>query len=68
MYSPTAWLLARFGFDVIPLRLIPSIIVGTITYWMAGLAPEAANFFKFLFILVLYTLAMALWASIFLIF
>jgi len=28
---------------------------------MAGLAPHAANFFKFLFILVLYTLAMALY-------
>ena len=27
---------------------------------MAHLAPEAANFFKFLFILVLYTLAMTL--------
>ncbi|KAF8352217.1 hypothetical protein F5887DRAFT_934420 [Amanita rubescens] len=60
-YSPTAWLLARFLFDVIPLRIIPTIIVSTITYWMAGLAPHAANFFKFLFILVLYTLAMALY-------
>jgi len=47
-------------FDVIPLRLIPTIIVSTITYWMAGLAADAAHFFKFLFILVLYTLAMTL--------
>ncbi|KAH8100236.1 ABC transporter [Cristinia sonorae] len=60
-YSPTAWLLSRFVFDVIPLRVIPTIIVSTITYWMAGLAHEAANFFKFLFILVLYTLAMTLY-------
>jgi ABC-type multidrug transport system permease subunit len=59
-YSPTAWLLSRFIFDVIPLRLIPTIIVSTITYWMTGLAAEAAHFFKFLFILVLYTLAMTL--------
>ncbi|PPQ63344.1 hypothetical protein CVT24_006717 [Panaeolus cyanescens] len=59
-YSPTAWLLSRFFFDMIPLRLIPTIIVSTITYWMAGLAPEAANFFKFLLILVLYSLAMTL--------
>jgi hypothetical protein len=28
-YSPTAWLLSRFIFDVIPLRLIPNIIVAT---------------------------------------
>ena len=33
------------------------------TYWMAGLAPDAAHFFKFLFILVLYTLAMTLFVS-----
>ncbi|KAF8162818.1 hypothetical protein B0H34DRAFT_693057 [Crassisporium funariophilum] len=59
-YSPTAWLLSRFFFDMIPLRLIPTIIVSTITYWMAGLAPDAAHFFKFLLILVLYSLAMTL--------
>lgn len=33
------------------------------TYWMAGLAQDAAHFFKFLFILVLYTLAMTLFVS-----
>ncbi|CAL1703348.1 unnamed protein product [Somion occarium] len=59
-YSPTAWLLSRFLFDVLPLRVIPTIIVSSITYWMAGLADDAAHFFKFLFILVLYTLAMTL--------
>lgn len=31
------------------------------TYWMAGLAEDAAHFFKFLFILVLYTLVMTLY-------
>ncbi len=30
------------------------------TYWMAGLAHDAAHFFKFLFILVLFSLAMTL--------
>ncbi|KIY48243.1 ABC transporter [Fistulina hepatica ATCC 64428] len=59
-YSPTAWLLSRFLFDVVPLRLVPSIIVSTITYWMTGLAPEAQHFFKFLLIIVLYTLAITL--------
>ncbi|KAJ7603493.1 hypothetical protein FB45DRAFT_960377 [Roridomyces roridus] len=60
-YSPTAWLLSRTLFDVLPLRIIPTIIVSSITYWMAGLAHDAAHFFKFLFILVLYTLAMTLY-------
>ncbi|EIW85570.1 hypothetical protein CONPUDRAFT_118487 [Coniophora puteana RWD-64-598 SS2] len=59
-YSPTAWLLSRFLFDVVPLRIIPTIIVSAVTYWMAGLAHDAAHFFKFLFILVLYTLVMTL--------
>ncbi|KAF9228833.1 hypothetical protein BS17DRAFT_772564 [Gyrodon lividus] len=59
-YSPTAWLLSRFFFDVIPLRILPTIIVSTMTYWMAGLAHDASHFFKFLFILVLYTLVMTL--------
>ncbi|KAJ7891204.1 hypothetical protein B0H14DRAFT_3081531 [Mycena olivaceomarginata] len=48
---PTAWLLSRLLFDVIPLRIIPTILVSTITYWMAGLAHDAAHYFKFLFIL-----------------
>lgn len=33
------------------------------TYWMAGLAHDAAHFFKFLFIIVLYTLVMTLFVS-----
>ena len=39
-----------------------TVVLKTIssTYWMAGLAPEAVHFFKFLLILVLYSLAMTL--------
>ena len=32
-------------------------------YWMAGLAPHAVNFFKFLLVLVLYTTVMTLFVS-----
>ncbi|KZT59752.1 hypothetical protein CALCODRAFT_515854 [Calocera cornea HHB12733] len=59
-YSPTAWLLSRVIWDVIPLRIVPTIFVSTITYWMAGLSPEPANFFKFLLILILYALVLTL--------
>lgn len=31
---------------------------------MAGLAGDAAHYFKFLFVIVLYTLVMTLWASL----
>lgn len=82
--SPTAWLFVRVLFDIIPLRVIPTIIVSTMyvprsfprriisdefvsffisAYWMGGLAPHAANYFKFLLILVLYTICMALFVS-----
>lgn len=60
-YSPQAWLLARVIFDVIPLRLVPTIVLGVIIYFMVGLALSAARFFKFLLILVLYTLTMTLY-------
>lgn len=37
---------------------------GIRTYWMAGLAHDAAHYFKFLFILVLFSLAMTLFVRI----
>ncbi|KAG2351635.1 hypothetical protein BDR07DRAFT_1442893 [Suillus spraguei] len=55
-YSPTAWLLSRLIFDVIPFALYPP----SLTYWMAGLAHDAVHFFKFIFVIVLYTLVMTL--------
>ncbi|CUA70561.1 putative ATP-dependent permease [Rhizoctonia solani] len=59
-YSPAAWLVSRVLFDVLPLRIIPTIVLACITYWMVGLSPEAARFFKALLVLVLYALAMTL--------
>ncbi|KDQ18610.1 hypothetical protein BOTBODRAFT_28990 [Botryobasidium botryosum FD-172 SS1] len=59
-YRPSAWLLCRVAFDIIPLRIVPTLIVSTITYWMAGLSPHAAAFFKFLLVLVLYVLSITL--------
>ncbi|KAK4684731.1 hypothetical protein P7C73_g5437, partial [Tremellales sp. Uapishka_1] len=59
-YSPNAWLLSRVLFDVIPLRLIPTILVGIIVYFMVGLSHQPARFFKFLLILVEYSMGMTL--------
>ncbi|KDN41179.1 hypothetical protein RSAG8_07593, partial [Rhizoctonia solani AG-8 WAC10335] len=59
-YSPAAWLVSRVLFDVVPLRIIPTVVLACITYWMVGLSPEAARFFKALLALVLYALAMTL--------
>ncbi|KLT42041.1 hypothetical protein CC85DRAFT_261114 [Cutaneotrichosporon oleaginosum] len=60
-YSPQAWLLSRLLFDVLPLRILPTIIVSVILYFMVGLAATAANFFKFLLIAVEFAIAMALY-------
>ncbi|KAG8720659.1 hypothetical protein FRC09_009177 [Ceratobasidium sp. 395] len=62
-YSPAAWLTSRVLFDVVPLRIIPTIAMTTITYWMVGLSPDAARFFKALLVLVLFALAMTLFRS-----
>ncbi|GAA6060477.1 hypothetical protein JCM10212_007108 [Sporobolomyces blumeae] len=59
-YSPFAWVSSRIFFDIVPLRLIPTILLGVIVYWMVGLAHTADNFFKFLLILLLYSIAMTL--------
>ncbi|KAI9600000.1 hypothetical protein KEM48_000118 [Puccinia striiformis f. sp. tritici PST-130] len=51
-YSPTAWLIVRALFDVIPLRVLPMLTMGTIIYWMVGLASEGTRFIKYLLILL----------------
>ncbi|KAL1412857.1 hypothetical protein Q8F55_000606 [Vanrija albida] len=61
LYSPQAWLTARLLFDIIPLRLLPATILGVVVYWMVGLAPSAARFFKFLLILLEFCLSTTLY-------
>ncbi len=58
-YSPITYFAAKVFFDIVPLRLIPPIILGTIVYPMSGLVAEAPQFFKFILILVLFNLAAA---------
>lgn len=45
-YSPTAWLLSRVLFDVIPLRILPTIIVSTMwvyAHWRINLQLTLAS-------------------------
>lgn len=58
-YSPITYFAAKVLFDIVPLRIIPPIIMGAIVYPMVGLVPDAAHFFRFLLILVLFNLAAA---------
>lgn len=58
-YSPITYFVAKVIFDIVPLRIIPPIIMGSIVYPMTGLVPDAPHFFKFILVLVLFNLAAA---------
>ena len=58
-YAPLSYFISKVLFDVIPLRLMPPIIMGTIVYPMTGLVPAWPEFFKFILFLVLFNLAAA---------
>ncbi|KAI9848940.1 MAG: hypothetical protein M1838_000320 [Thelocarpon superellum] len=58
-YAPITYFAAKVIFDIVPLRLIPPLIMGSIVYPMVGLVPAWPEFFKFILILVLFNLAAA---------
>ena len=58
-YSPITYFGAKVVFDILPLRILPPIIMGSIIYPMVGLNNEWHSFFKFILVLVLFNLAAA---------
>lgn len=46
-------------FDILPLRVIPPVVFGSICYFMVGLRPDMEHFLKFQLVLVLFNLAVA---------
>lgn len=58
-YAPATYFAAKMLFDIIPLRIIPPILMGSIVYPMTGLVPDADHFFKFMLVLVLFNMAAA---------
>lgn len=60
-YHPSAWLATELVLDILPLRIVPSIVLSVIVYWMVGLAKDAAHFFKFLLIILLFSICMTVW-------
>lgn len=58
-YAPATYFAAKVLFDIVPLRVIPPILMGSIVYPMTGLVPDADHFFKFMLVLVLFNLAAA---------
>ncbi|KAG0170943.1 hypothetical protein DFQ30_001729 [Apophysomyces sp. BC1015] len=70
-YSPGTYFLSKEGdrwignlgtkvlFDIIPLRVVPPLMMGLISYYMVGLVEGVPEFFKFLLVLVLFNLTAA---------
>lgn len=56
-YSPITYFASKVLFDILPLRVIPPFILGSIVYGLAGLNPNVAAFWKFILTLVLFNLA-----------
>ncbi|KAI8887216.1 hypothetical protein K501DRAFT_212304, partial [Backusella circina FSU 941] len=58
-YSPGTYFFAKILFDIIPLRVVPPLMMGLISYYMVGLVEGVGEFFKFLLVLVLFNLTAA---------
>lgn len=58
-YSPATYFLSKVLFDIIPLRVVPPLMMGLISYYMVGLVEGVPQFFKFLLVLVLFNLTAA---------
>ncbi|KAK3393564.1 hypothetical protein B0H63DRAFT_498688 [Podospora didyma] len=58
-YSPITYFAAKVLFDIVPLRIIPPILLGSIIYPMTGLVASADKFLIFMLVLVLFNFAAA---------
>lgn len=58
-YAPATYFAAKVLFDIIPLRIIPPILMGSIIYPMTGLVADGDHFLKFMLVLILFNLAAA---------
>ncbi|EPQ28766.1 uncharacterized protein PFL1_03569 [Pseudozyma flocculosa PF-1] len=56
-YSPLTYFTSKLLFDILPLRIIPPFLFGGCVYFLVGLVPGVAEFWKFILTLVLFSLA-----------
>ena len=57
-YSTTPYYICKLLFDLIPLRMVPTLILGSIIYFAMGYRVDDATFFMwFLFVLVIFVVA-----------
>ncbi|SJX61788.1 related to ABC transporter protein [Sporisorium reilianum f. sp. reilianum] len=56
-YSPLTYFTSKLLFDILPLRVVPPFLFGGCVYFLVGLVPGVAEFWKFILTLVLFSLA-----------
>lgn len=59
-YSVYAFVLSKLMFDIIPLRLLPSLILCSIAYFMVGFSTSSTSFIQFIIVIWLFSTATAL--------
>ncbi|KAJ3067738.1 hypothetical protein HDU98_009057 [Podochytrium sp. JEL0797] len=60
MYGPFPYFVSKILFDIIPLRLIPTSIIGGITFFMIGYTNAPGSFAKFITLLLVFSAEMGL--------
>ena len=55
-YGPFPYFLSKVVFDLIPLRIIPSLILCSISYFLIGFTPGIGPFVRFLVIMVVFSM------------
>ncbi|KAF9899647.1 hypothetical protein EC991_008521 [Linnemannia zychae] len=63
-YPPMPFIISTLLFDLIPLRIVPAILMGSVSYFMIGLTADVETFFKFLLILVLFNVSTAMFCLV----
>ncbi|KAF8525935.1 hypothetical protein BU17DRAFT_83439 [Hysterangium stoloniferum] len=58
-YSSFTYFASKILFDIVPLRVVPPLVFGSILYGLVGLVPSVLAFWKFLLTLVLFNLTTA---------
>ena len=56
-YSPLTYFTSKLLFDILPLRVVPPFLFGGCVYFLVGLVPGVAEFWKFILTLVLFSLS-----------
>ncbi|KAG0271346.1 hypothetical protein BGZ95_000846 [Linnemannia exigua] len=63
-YPPMPFIISTLLFDLVPLRIIPAIVMGSVSYFMIGLTANVETFFKFLLVLVLFNVSTAMFCLV----